>query len=79
MDVQNVATGADDYREVFNNYGVTHIITYSDSRLSKKLQANSQYEKIYPLSEEEKALDDRFVIYQKVEEEIIDTNIETVR
>lgn len=66
MDVQNIATGADDYKKTFENYGVTHIITYSDSRVSKKLKSNSDYEKIYPLTEEEKAIDTRFVIYQKV-------------
>lgn len=69
MDVQNIATGADDYKKTFENYGVTHIITYSDSRVSKKLKSNSDYEKIYPLTDEEKALDTRFVIYQKVQEE----------
>lgn len=64
--MKNIATGADDYKKTFENYGVTHIITYSDSRVSKKLKSNSDYEKIYPLTEEEKAIDTRFVIYQKV-------------
>lgn len=67
MDVQNIATGKDDYKKTFENYGVTHVITYSDSRVSKKLKSNSDYKKIYPLTEEEKALDERFVIYEKVQ------------
>ena len=67
MDVQNIATGKDDYKKIFENYGVTHVITYSDSRVSKKLKSNSDYKKIYPLTEEESALDERFVIYEKVQ------------
>ncbi len=67
MDVQNIATGKDDYKKIFENYGVTHVITYSDSRVSKKLKSNSDYKKIYPLTEEERALDERFVIYEKVQ------------
>ena len=78
MDVQNVATGEADYKEIFEAYGVTHVITYSDSRLSKKLQSSAKYEKIYPLTEEEKLLDDRFVIYQKIIEEPIETSIELI-
>ena len=67
MDVQNIATGKDDYKKIFENYGVTHVITYSDSRVSKKLKSNSDYKKIYPLTEEESALDERFFIYEKVQ------------
>lgn len=67
MDVQNIATGKDDYKKTFENYGITHVITYSDSRVSKKLKSDSNYKKIYPLTEEEKALDERFVIYEKVQ------------
>ncbi|MBP3464000.1 MAG: hypothetical protein J6K45_05930 [Clostridia bacterium] len=78
MDVQNVATGEADYKETFEAYGVTHVITYSDSRLCKKLQASAKYEKIYPLTEEEKSLDNRFVIYQKIIEEPIETSIELI-
>ena len=55
------------YKKIFENYGVTHVITYSDSRVSKKLKSNSDYKKIYPLTEEERALDERFVIYEKVQ------------
>jgi len=74
MDVQNIATGQADYKKLFEDYGITHVITYSDSRLSKKLQSSSKYTKIYPLTEEEKNTDKRFVVYQK--NEPIKENIE---
>ena len=67
MDVQNIATGTDDYKNTFERYDITHVITYSDSNLSKKIKNNKDYKKIYPLTDEEKE-DDRFVIYEKVEE-----------
>lgn len=67
MDVQNIATGTDDYKNTFERYDITHVITYSDSNLSKKIKSNKDYKKIYPLTDEEKE-DDRFVIYEKVEE-----------
>ena len=67
MDVQNIATGTDDYKNTFERYDITHVITYSDSNLSKKIKSNKAYKKIYPLTDEEKE-DDRFVIYEKVEE-----------
>lgn len=67
MDVQNIATGTDDYRNTFEKYDITHVITYSDSNLSKKIKNNKDYKKIYPLTDEEKE-DDRFVIYERVEE-----------
>jgi len=67
MEVQNIATGVDDYRTTFEKYDITHVITYSDSNLSKKIKSNKDYKKIYPLTDEEKE-DDRFVIYEKVED-----------
>ena len=67
MDVQNVATGKAEYNDTFTLYGVTHIITYSDSRISKRMKNDANYEKIYPLSEEEKNKDNRFVIYKKLD------------
>lgn len=65
MDVQNVATGDAKYNEVFDQYGITHVITYSDSSLNKKLKSDSDYKKIYPTTLEQKMQDDRFVIYEK--------------
>lgn len=67
MDVQNVATGKAKYNEIFTKYEVTHIITYSDSRICKKMNNDANYEKIYPLTKEEKSQDDRFVIYKKLD------------
>ncbi len=69
MDVQNVATGAAKYNEVFDQYGITHVITYSDSSLNKKLKSDSNYKKIYPITLEQKMQDDRFVIYEKIEKD----------
>lgn len=66
MDVQNVATNSADYKEIFEKYGITHIITYSDSNLSKKLKNDSDYIKLYPLTVEEQQKDDRFLVYEKV-------------
>lgn len=69
MDVQNVATGDAKYNEVFDQYGITHVITYSDSSLNKKLKSDSDYKKIYPTTLEQKMQDDRFVIYEKIEKD----------
>lgn len=69
MDVQNVATGDAKYNEVFDQYGITHVITYSDSSLNKKLKSDSNYKKIYPTTLEQKMQDDRFVIYEKIEKD----------
>lgn len=69
MDVQNVATGDAKYNEVFDQYGITHVITYSDSNLNKKLKSDSDYKKIYPTTLEQKMQDDRFVIYEKIEKD----------
>lgn len=69
MDVQNVATGDAKYNEVFDQYGITHVITYSDSSLNKKLKSDSDYKKIYPTTLEQKMQEDRFVIYEKIEKD----------
>lgn len=66
MDVQNIATGTDDYKKTFKKYGITHVITFSDSRLSKKIKNDSDYKKIYPITEEEKE-DENFVIYKRLD------------
>ncbi len=66
MDVQNIATGDDDYRITFENYGINHIITYSDSRLCSKLKKNKNYKKIYPDAFQEQQ-DKKFVIFEKVD------------
>lgn len=66
MDVQNIATGTDNYKDTFKKYDITHIITFSDSNVSKKLKTDSDYKKIYPLTDEEKE-DKRFVIYERLD------------
>ena len=67
MDVQNVATGAAKYDEIFDKYGITHVITYSDSNLNKKLKKDLDYKKIYPTTAEEETQDAKFVIYETTE------------
>ena len=67
MDVQNVATGAAKYDEIFDKYGITHVITYSDSNLNKKLKKDLDYKKIYPTTIEEETQDAKFVIYERTE------------
>lgn len=68
MDVQNIATGTDNYKDTFKKYDITHVITFSDSNVSKKLKTDSDYKKIYPLTDEEKE-DKRFVIYERLDVE----------
>ena len=68
MDVQNVATGAAKYDEIFEQYGITHVITYSDSNLNKKLKKDSDYKKLYPTTNEEETKDTKFVIYERTKE-----------
>ena len=77
MDVQNVATGEAKYEEIFEKYGVTHVITYSDSSLSKKLKTDLKYKKIYPTTEEEKEQDNRFVIYERINDDNEENTIDT--
>lgn len=67
MDVQNILTGVDNYKDTFEKYGITHVITQNDSNLNKKIKNNNDYEKIYPSTEEEEKEDGRFIIYKKVE------------
>ena len=65
MDVQNVCTGDAKYTDVFKYYGITHVITYSDSSLNSKLKKDKNYKKIYPNAQQAE-LDERFIIYEKV-------------
>ena len=67
MDVQNILTGVDNYKDTFEKYGITHVITQNDSNLNKKIKNNNDYEKIYPSTDEEEKEDGRFIIYEKVE------------
>ena len=68
MDVQNVSTGDAKYTEVFKDYEINHVITYSDSSLNSKLKKDKNYKKIYPNADEVEK-DKRFVIYEKVSDE----------
>ena len=69
MDFINTSNIGTFYEDTFEKYGITHVITYSDSSLNKKLKSDSDYKKIYPTTLEQKMQDDRFVIYEKIEKD----------
>lgn len=46
-DALNIAGIALNYRDAFKDYGVTHIISYSNSKLSMLLEQDSDYVKLY--------------------------------
>lgn len=56
-DALNIAGIAYNYKDAFENYGVTHVISYSDSKLVMLLSDDSDYKKIYD--------DDRFTIFER--------------
>ena len=47
MDVMNIDDFKYDYKEAFENYGVTHVILYSGSKLSYVLEKDSNYKMLY--------------------------------
>ena len=47
-----------DYNEKFEDYGVTHIITYYNSKLAKLLMMDNKYKEIYK--------DDNFIIFERL-------------
>ena len=46
-DALNIAGIALNYKTSFENYGVTHIITYSNAKLAMLLDDDSDYIKLY--------------------------------
>lgn len=60
-DALNIAGIAYNYKDAFEKYGVTHVISYSDSKLVMLLSDDSEYKKLYD--------DDRFTIFERVAEE----------
>lgn len=56
-DALNIAGIAYNYKDAFETYGVTHIISYSDSKLVMLLSDDSDYKKLYD--------DDRFTIFER--------------
>lgn len=46
-DALNIAGIALNYKTAFKDYGVTHVITYSNAKLAMLLEGDSDYEKIY--------------------------------
>ena len=47
MDVQNVCTLSSGYEAMFMKYGITHIISYSNSKLSMMLKKDDNYKILY--------------------------------
>ncbi len=60
-DSLNIAGYSVDYDSKLKEYGVTHIISYSNSRLCLALENDSRYRRIYE--------DDSFRIYAKIDQE----------
>jgi len=57
-DALNIAGIAYNYKDAFENYGVTHVISYSDSKLVMLLNDDDNYKKLYN--------DDRFAIFERI-------------
>ena len=57
-DFINITDVCTDYEEKFEHYGITHLLIYKNSTLSKVLKNNSNYEELYS--------DDNFIIYKKL-------------
>lgn len=60
-DALNIAGIALNYKTAFEDYGVTHVITYANAKLAMLLEDDSNYVKIYD--------DDSFKIFEKVVQE----------
>lgn len=57
-DALNIAGIAMEYHNAFENYGVTHVISYSNSKLVMLLKEDKTYEKLYE--------DDYFAIFKRL-------------
>ena len=57
------------YGQTFEEYGITHIITTSGSKVARMIRNadSDKYNLIYPLTDEEKDKDKNFVIYEILE------------
>lgn len=57
IDYINIEDGVVNYKEVFENYGITHVMLTNDSLINQYIYYDSDYECIYQ--------DDNFVLYEK--------------
>lgn len=57
-DFINISDVCTNYEEKFKHYGITHILIYKNSTLSKVLKNKSNYKELYS--------DDNFIIYKKL-------------
>lgn len=56
-DFLNISSLATDYEYKFNEYGITHVMTYSNSKLNSLIEKDQNYKLLYE--------DDDFVIYER--------------
>ena len=56
-DFLNISSLATDYEYKFDEYGITHVMTYSNSKLNSLIKKDSNYTLLYE--------DDNFVIYER--------------
>lgn len=61
-DFLNISSLASDYEYEFSSYGVTHVITYSNSKLNAQLEKDSNYNELYS--------DNYFTIYERLSAKI---------
>ena len=54
----HISSLAANYENEFENYDVTHVITYSNSKLNSLIAKDSNYEELYD--------DGRFTIYERL-------------
>ena len=56
-DFLNISSLATDFEYKFDEYGITHVMTYSNSKLNSLIKKDSNYSLLYE--------DDNFVIYER--------------
>lgn len=54
LNISNIGT---DYKDKFEQYGITHVMTYKNAKLKMLIEDDPNYTKIYG--------DDRFVIFER--------------
>lgn len=56
-DYLELSNNGNNYEEIFEKYGITHLLLYNDEELNKKIFEDENYKRVYQ--------DDTFVIYEK--------------
>lgn len=63
INISNIST---DYDEKFEQYGITHVLTYKNAKLKMLIEDNSKYTQIYE--------DERFTIFERNTDQILNTD-----